>query len=138
KLKIMATQAAVFLVNLIGIEAVRAGSAINYPGGQLMVGDPCSGLRSLITFLALGALFTQFTNASALRRGTLFISTIPIALFSNFIRLAFLVLVGFIYGEKAATGFLHDSSGLLVFVLGFFGLVMVSKVLRCRLCAETI
>ena len=134
QMKMWATQASTFLANIIGIDATRAGATIYYPGGSLLVGDPCSGLRSLITFLALGALFTQFTDASALKKNVLFLSSMPIALLSNLLRLTFLIVVGYLYGsEVAAGGFVHDSSGFMVFVLGFIGLVAVSRALKCQL-----
>ena len=58
KMKLLVTQVATLLIQRIGVEAHSAGSTIYFAGGHLIVGDPCSGLRSLITFLALGALFT--------------------------------------------------------------------------------
>lgn len=133
KLKILATQASNFAANCIGIEARRVGSTIYYPGGFILVGDPCSGLRSLISFLALGALFTQFTTADRWRRNVLFFSTIPIALLSNFIRITFLVLIGYVYGRRIALGFLHEFSGIMVFVFGFLGFMAVTKILKCHL-----
>ena len=138
KMKLLATDASTFIVNRLGIEAKGVGSTIYYPGGHLLVGDPCSGLRSLITFLALGALFTQFVQASIWRKNLLFISVIPIALLSNLVRITIMVLVGYVYGQKAVSGFLHDFSGIMVFVLGFIGLVMASKILRCPLEIKTI
>lgn len=138
KLKILAAQLATNLGNLIGIKAILSGSTIFYPGGTLLVGDPCSGLRSLITFLALGALFTQFTKASLIKKASLFLSAVPIAIISNLLRLTFLLLVGFVYGQEATTGLVHDVSGYLVFVLGFLGLMLASKILRCKLAIENI
>ena len=138
KLKIFAASAATWLGNVIGIKSSLSGSTIYYPGGTLVVGDPCSGLRSLISFIALGALFTQFSKAVLWRKLSLFASAVPIALLSNFLRITFLLWVSFVYGKKAASGFVHDFSGYMVFVLGFLGLVLVSKILRCQLSTENI
>ncbi len=138
KLKIFAASAAAWLGNLINIKSSLHGSTIYYPGGTLVVGDPCSGLRSLISFVALGALFTQFSKAVLWRKLSLFVSAVPIALISNFVRITFLLWFSFVYGKKAASGFVHDFSGYMVFVLGFLGLVLVSKILRCQLSTENI
>lgn len=138
KLKIFAAKAATLLGNFIGIKAILLGSTIHYPGGTLIVGDPCSGLRSLISFLALGALFTQFTTAMPWRKTSLFLATIPIALISNLLRITFLLWVNFVYGQEVGSGFVHDFSGYMVFVLGFIGLLFASKVLKCQLSAENI
>jgi len=137
KLKIMVAQAATFIADKIGIEARASGSTIYYPGGFLLVGDPCSGLRSLITFIALGALFTQFTIGSRLSKTVLFLSSIPIAFLSNLLRVTFLLLVSYVYGSETALGFLHDSSGVMVFVIGFIGLFLLAKALRCPFSAAS-
>ena len=131
KLKIMAAQAAVFIAHSIGVEARALGSTIYYRGGSLLVGDPCSGLRSLITFIALGALFTQLTRGTIFRKTLLFLSSIPVALLSNILRITFLLLVSYVYGSSVALGFLHEFSGVMVFVLGFIGLFFLAKALRC-------
>ena len=138
KLKILAAQAATLLGNSMGVKAVLSGSTIYYPGGFLLVGDPCSGLRSLISFLALSALLTQFIEVARWKKIFLFFSAVPIALLSNLLRISFLLMVSFVYGKKAASGFVHDVSGYMVFVLGFIGLIAVSKILKCRLATENI
>lgn len=131
KLKLFVAHAAAIVGNHIGIETHQVGSTLYYPGGKLLVGDPCSGLRSLISFLALGALFTQFTNSSRLKKITLFVSAVPVALASNLIRIVLLLLVSYVYGERVALGFFHDFSGYLVFVVGFLGMIGAGKLLRC-------
>jgi len=131
KLKVFVAQIATFVgSNFFHIEAVREGSTIYYPGGYLVVGDPCSGLRSLIAFLALGSLFSYFLPATKIKKITIFLFSIPIALLSNIFRIIFLLLVSYVYGEKVALGLLHQFSGFMVFVLGFFCLMMISNRLK--------
>jgi exosortase len=132
-MKMMAANLATMIVNVLGVPAVKDGSTIFLKNGYLIIGDPCSGLRSLISFFALGALFTQITDAHYIKRIALVIATAPIALFSNVLRIVVLVLVTHIYGEEAAMGFIHDFTGVMVFVLGFAGFIVASKILRCRL-----
>lgn len=132
KMKILASQLAALAANLMSIPATRDGSTIYLPRGYLVVGDPCSGLRSLISLLALGAVFTQFISGSMLKRNLLFLSAIPIALISNVLRIILLLLVTYVYGEKAALGFFHDFSGMLVFAFAFIGLAMVMRLLKCQ------
>ncbi|MBN2483172.1 MAG: exosortase/archaeosortase family protein [Candidatus Omnitrophica bacterium] len=136
QMKLWAADMAAFFLRLAGLEVISSGSKISYPGGFLMVGDPCSGLRSLISFLALGALFSQLVRCAFPRKIVLLFSTVPIALLSNVARIMFLVVVSFFYGQEVALGFLHDASGVAVFVLGFIGLILVSKGLRCHLNLE--
>ncbi|MEK7274635.1 MAG: exosortase/archaeosortase family protein [Candidatus Desantisbacteria bacterium] len=121
KLKIMATHGAVTTVNVIGIPCIAEGAKIILPDTFLEVGAPCSGIRSLISLLALGALFAYLLNISMIRRMIVFLSTIPIALLSNVIRITLLCLVAHIYGKEAALpgGFFHDFTGFLVFIIAF-------------------
>ncbi|MFH1859443.1 MAG: exosortase [bacterium] len=121
KLKIMATHGAVATVNAIGIPCIAEGAKILLPDTFLEVGAPCSGIRSLISLLALGALFAYLLNISIIRRTIVFLSTIPIALLSNVVRIALLCLVAHIYGKEAALpgSFFHDFTGFLVFVIAF-------------------
>lgn len=133
KMKMLAAQAASWVVNMMGIPITRDGSTIYLPAGSLVVGDPCSGLKSLISLLALGVVFTQFTNASALKKNILCLMAIPIAVISNIFRIILLILAAHIYGEKAALGFFHDFTGLLVFAFAFIGLVAVVRLLKCQI-----
>jgi exosortase len=129
KLKMLATYCSVGMVNLIGIPCVAEGAKIILPDTFLEIGAPCSGIRSLISLLALGALFAYLLNISLWKRVVVFISAVPIAIFSNIVRVFLLCLVAHIYGKEKALGFFHDFSGLLVFVIAFVCLYGVGKVL---------
>lgn len=130
KLKIFAAHISTIIVNKLGIPAVRDGSVIKTAHSYLVVEDPCSGIRSLIALIALGALMAYFSNISRLRKAALFISSIPIALSSNVVRIVSLSLASEMYGAKFATGMFHDAMGVLVFVFAFAGLSLVGKVLE--------
>lgn len=121
KLKMLSIHGAVVAVNTIGIPCVSEGAKIILPDTFLEVGAPCSGIRSLISLLALGALFAYLLNISMIRKGIVFLSTIPIAIFSNVVRLVLLCLVAHIYGKEASLpgSFFHDFAGFLVFVIAF-------------------
>lgn len=130
KLKIFAATVSTWIVNGIGIEAIREGSIIRTHHSYLMVEDPCSGIRSLIALIALGALMAYFLNASRIKKAALFLVSIPIAIASNVIRITALSLVSEMYGAKFATGKFHDIMGILVFVFAFIGMSLVAKLLE--------
>jgi exosortase len=130
RLKILASQVAVFIVNKIGLPAIREGSVIKTAHSYLVVEDPCSGIRSLIALIALGTLMAYFSRLARVKKMILFLSSIPIAIFSNVIRIAALSLASEIYGSEVATGVFHDLMGIMVFVLAFFGLFLVGKALE--------
>ena len=129
KMKILAAQVAAVIINIMGIPAVRAGSIINLPNTSLTIGSPCSGLRSLISLTALGAIYAYLTELSLLKKLTLFLASIPLALIANIIRIVLLLLVAFVYGAEVATGKFHDFSGFLVFIFALAGLMIAGRFL---------
>ncbi len=129
KMKLFAAQVATACINLMGIQAVREGSIVNLPNTALTVGDPCSGLRSLISLTALGALYAYLLKVSKVRKVALFLLSIPIALIANIIRIILLLLVAFVYGSEVATGKFHDFSGFLLFGFAFAGLFIAGRML---------
>ena len=131
QLKLFAAQIATYLLNhVIGVPALRDGSMIKMRNSVVVVEDVCSGLRSLISLTALGAIFAYWFKGFAVKRMVLFLSTIPIAIATNVFRILFLSIVSEVWGTQYATGFIHDFSGFMVFALAFVMLAGVSKLLE--------
>lgn len=130
KLKIFAAQISTFVMNNLGVPAIRDGSIIKTRHAYIMVEDPCSGIRSLIALIALGALMAYFSNLSRAKKIILFASSIPIAIATNVIRIIALSLASEMYGPKLATGAFHTIMGMLVFVFAFIGLTIIREVLE--------
>ncbi len=131
-LKIVAAKAGVWIISMLGIPIYLEGFNILIPAGPLLVGNPCSGLRSLIAFLALGSIFAYMEPISLFKKWVLFLISIPIALLSNIVRIPILILVSNYWGLEAAgpDTLVHTGSGVLVFVLGFFLIFFVAKALE--------
>jgi exosortase len=117
KMKLFAAGLATTLLQLIGIAATQAGSTIHVPGMSVVVDDTCSGLRSLISLIALATLWTSLMPPAAKRWHKLIIvaSAAPISVAANMVRILALVLLSAIYGPKVADGFIHYGSGIVVF-----------------------
>lgn len=130
KLKLFAAQAATLLVNKIGIPALRDGSTIRTAHSSMMVEGPCSGLRSLISLFALGALVAYFMQSKLWKKITLLILTIPIAICANVFRITLLTAVSEIYGEKFAMGWFHNFSGFLLFIAALLGLMVAKEIIE--------
>jgi exosortase len=130
KLKIFAAAVSTGIINKLGIPAIREGSIIKTMHSYLMVEDPCSGIRSLISLIALGALMAYFSDISKPKKVILFLSSIPIAIATNIIRIVALSLASEMYGSKLATGLFHTVMGVLVFVFAFLGLMLIGRLLE--------
>jgi len=134
KMKLMAASLATMVLKLIGIPALQAGSMIQVPGVTVIVDDTCSGLRSLITLIALSTLWTSLLPPHAVRwqRMSIVAASIPIALASNMVRVIILVLLSAIYGPQVAESFIHFGSGIVVFGVALLTLAWLSKTLMAR------
>jgi len=132
KLKLLATQLSVFVLNHIGFRCIQDGSFIRMPASFIEVAAPCSGLRSIISLLTLGLLFAYFSKTSFLKKSILFLSSIPIAIATNVMRIMLVAIVNDLYGGKVAMGFFHDFTGYLVFVVAFVLLYGVMQLLVGR------
>ncbi len=130
KMKIFAAQIATAMLNSMGLEAVRSGSVLKMQHAYVVVDDICSGLRSLISLMALGGIFAYWMKGPMYKRIILFCSTIPIAIATNVIRIIFLSFVSEVWGPQYATGFVHDLSGFMVFAFAFVLLHAVGKILE--------
>ncbi len=130
QLKVFAARAGSALAVKLGIPLARVGMTIHMPAGSLRIADPCSGLRSLIALVALGALFGYFSRGPVWKRLVLFLSAVPIAVAANIVRITLLCVVANIWGIDTALGFFHDVSGVLIFVVALIGLFIVRKLLR--------
>jgi len=97
---------------------------------SVVVEDACSGLRSLIALMALGALFAYWMRSGKLKKVVLFLSSIPVALLTNMFRIMALAIISEFWGAKYVTGFVDGFFGFLVFVTAFLMLTRIEKVLQ--------
>ena len=129
-MQIFATKVTVKLLNLLGMSAVRQGNIIHLPGYSLEVAEACSGLRSLISLLALGAIYARLTQKGFSRQMALFLSTIPIAIAANIFRIFFTAVGAYTISKELAEDFLHELSGMMVFVVAFIMLFIWGAILK--------
>lgn len=117
-LQIFATTASKNVLLNLGVPVIQMGNILHTPKGSLEVVEACSGIRSLVSFFTLSLFFGYWTGSRMLTRSILVVSTVPIALAANVLRITFSGWIGFAYSMKLARGFMHDVSGFLVFAFG--------------------
>jgi exosortase len=136
QLKEFAAKASVWIFNGLGSIGIhryivaRDGSYINWESAagtldNIIIGDVCSGLRSLIALIAFGALFAYVTRLSLPRKLILFAAAVPCALIANMWRIVTLTFIACIWGSEATHGWVHDVTGYGIFAVAFvlfFGL----------------
>ncbi|MCK5113668.1 MAG: EpsI family protein [Phycisphaerae bacterium] len=130
RLKMTAAQWGVWVANQIGIIAYRDGNRVFLEGDKsLIIANVCNGLRTMISLLAFGALYTYVCRLRGWLRLGLFAMIIPVALIANTIRIVSLIFVAHIWNESIATGWYHDTSSALIFVLAFLLMFMLERLI---------
>ena len=125
-----AAQAAASSLMALEIPVLREGNVIMLANTTLEVAEACSGIRSLMSLLALATVYAYFTEPVVWKRWVLVVAAVPVAIIANAFRVAGTGVLAHYVGEKAAKGFYHDFSGWLVFVVAFVLLLALGAILR--------
>jgi exosortase len=128
-LQLTAADAAVNVLYLLQIPALREGNIIHLVGKDLFVAEACSGLRSLMALITLGVVFAYFFRKSMVERIILVLSAIPIAILVNAFRVALTGVLTHYFGSDMATGAVHATEGLFTFGIAFLLLLAEARLL---------
>ncbi len=112
-------------LQILGFSVFQEGNIIDLGVHKLQVAEACSGLRYLFPLMSLGYLVAFHAYKSAWRRAVLFLSTLPIAVLVNGLRIALMGMAVNWIGPKSIEGDLHEFEGFVVFAFCLGGLVLV-------------
>ncbi len=118
-LQLMATKASAALIGNCSIPVYREGNMLYFMQTQLEVAEACSGIRSIMTLIMISLIFCFLSRDGWWRRAILVIAAIPIAITANILRVTGTGVLANFYGDRVARGFLHEFSGIAIFVFGF-------------------
>ena len=128
-LQLFAAQTASFCLFSLGIPVLREGNLIILASTTLEVAEACSGLRSLLSLLALGTVYGYFSQDVMWKRWMLVVLSVPIAIIANAFRVSGTGILAHYFGAESAEGFYHTFEGWLVFVVAFVLLFICGVVL---------
>lgn len=141
-LRLLASGTAYEILRGFGADVIRRGTMIAALDGsfEIDVAEPCSGLRSIFALMALTAGYAYFNQPTWLRRGLLFASSVPIAMLGNVARILSICLVANYASADFATGFYHDYSGYVVFIVAILLMLatgdainrIAARISRCK------
>ncbi len=85
-LRLFVSKISVMIAQLLGIVIFREGNIISLPNGTLEVAAACSGLRSLVSLIALSAILAYLIQDRKWKWIICFLSAIPVAILANIFR----------------------------------------------------
>lgn len=135
------------VLNFIGVPAVLNGNAIlsapdaltGRPMGKMFsveVAEACSGINSLFALIMVSALYAHFAVQGWWRKGIIFLSSFPVAIFGNLCRILILTFGTIILGPEIAIGpeespsTFHMMAGFLVYGFALLGLMGIGNLLN--------
>lgn len=116
QLQLISSQIGVGFIRLFGISVFLEGNVIDLGAMKLQVVEACSGLRYLFPLMTLGFIAAYFFKGEFWKRAVIFLSTIPITIIMNSLRIGAIGILVEYWGQSMAEGFLHDFEGWAVFM----------------------
>jgi len=119
-LQLTSSSLAATFLQMVGVPVLRQGNVIDLGTRQLQVVQACSGLRYILSLMALGIIYCYFYQRSLWKAVLILIFLIPAAIVANALRVA-----GMGIFPSLQEGFLHQFSGWLIFLFcfAFMGLI---------------
>jgi exosortase D (VPLPA-CTERM-specific) len=116
RLQLLSSQIGVDVLRGLGISVFLEGNVIDLGVYKLQVVEACSGLRYLYPLLSIGFLMAYMYQAPLWRRVVLFLTTIPVTVLMNSLRIAAVGVLVQRWGTGMAEGFMHYFEGWIIFI----------------------
>jgi exosortase len=129
-LQVLASQASSEFLTFCDVPVLREGNVLQLTNTALGVAEACSGLRSLLSLIALSVILGYMRWRGVAQRVVLIALSVPVALLLNIVRITITGIIAENWSVKYAMGFFHEFSGWVVFVLAFFVLYLVSSLMQ--------
>jgi len=131
KFQLISAAIASKLFVLTGYSSTLSGATIYADGlpEPLIVGIPCSGLRTLISLITFTVFFVYVVRTVWWKKAILLALSFPLSVLINSLRIAMIGYAGFWVGTADAMHTFHDYSGYLGLIICFALLFGIAKLL---------
>jgi len=130
-MKFAVSTVTVDMLRWAGLPAAQSGVMIVLGQYHLLVADACAGMRTLFMLESFGILYLDLVaHRSRLRNILLPVLIIPISFTANVIRVIVLALITYYFGDAAGQGFMHQLSGIVLFLTGLMIMIGTDSLLR--------
>ena len=116
RLQLISSELGVLFNMVLGIPVYLDGNIIDMGSYKLQVVEACSGLRYLYPLLSLSFLAAYLFHAPIWQRVVVFLSSIPIAIAMNGLRIGLVGILVSGWGNQMAEGMLHLFEGWVIFL----------------------
>ncbi len=129
-LQLLAAKGAEQVLFALDIPVLREGNIIQLAHTTLEVAEACSGIRSLVSLVALALCIAFLFHKGWIARTVLSVSAVPIAVVTNVARVAGTGVLAQHFGPEVAEGFYHSFSGWFLFMTALALLALESLLIR--------
>ena len=130
-LQLTASRFAALCLEAVRVPVLRDGNILILSNYSLEVVEACSGIRSLMSLIALAVAYGYFAERRLWARSMLVLLMVPSAIISNALRIMGAGVLAHRFGSDAAEGFLHKFSGWVVFLIAL-GLIFACHWILCQ------
>ena len=116
------------MLRAMGVSILQEGNILQTPQITLEVVNACSGIRSVFSLFVLALLFSSDMDGN-IQKALLLILTIPLAIFTNALRITATGMLATHWDPKTVLGFYHGFSGWVIFVLSLIMLLLLKRLI---------
>jgi exosortase len=119
------------IFHLLGLQMTRDGYTFHFPRLSIEIWENCTGIRASIALLITSIVASHLFLVTGWARTLLILSSIPITIVKNALRIAVLSLIGVHVDEGVFDSHLHNvAGGALFFIFALFLLWTVIMILN--------
>ena len=140
-LQMLAARVAVTVLKVSGVDAYYWGTKIfiakDGTTRTLNVAEACAGMRSLMTFITVGAAYAFLSSRPLWQKIFITVMSVPIAVFCNVMRVSGQGLLDTYVDHQLSENFAHQFVGIIMLIPAFF-LIMLTGWILDKLFVEEV
>ena len=129
-LRLLSTWMAFGSLKMLGLGVSVSGTFIETKNFFIDIAPACSGIAALKVLFFTGAIAAYLHQGSRWRKSLLWVSTVPLAVVLNMLRIVSVGIVGNVFGREIAVSFFHQVSGMMFFGIGLLLLYIEALLLK--------
>lgn len=118
-LLLISTTMSFHMLVLFHVPVFQDGNLLTLPHYTMEVVQACSGIRSLLSIMALAFLMGSLMMTNRVLGVVFFLTSVPVAILGNVLRITLTAFLAYHISPRAAEGFAHTLAGIVTFAFSF-------------------